>query len=284
MHKVLATAGLLLLSSSLQAVPVDQLKENYQTIVVRNPFGLKPPPEPPKETVPEVPKPKVEVFLTGLTSVGYPRVPKQAYFYTREQGKKEITYYTMTEGTEKDGIEVLDIDHEKRKVRVKMENRETILSFETHGVPIAAVAAGGRAGMPGAPGALPMPGQPGVQPLPTPGRAPAANVTYDANGQPIYNQQPVYNGAQAIPQVPNQLNGVNQGNTSLRQIPSRRIRGGNTYNGQPAPNLSGGMQGGVPQEQVASDPAEEYLRAHLNRAARAQQNSGVPLPPVPTME
>jgi hypothetical protein len=53
-----------------------------------------------------------------------------------------------------------------------------------------------------------------------PGAAPAANVTYDANGQPIYNQQPVYNGAQAIPQVPNQLNSVNQGNTGLRQIPS----------------------------------------------------------------
>src|SRR5688572_6435644 len=112
---VLAAAGFLL-SSSLHAVPVDQLKENYQSIVVRNPFGLKPPPEPATNTTPEVPKPKVEVFLTGLTSVGYPRVPKQAYFYTREQGKKDITYYTMTEGTEKDGIEVLDIDHEQRKV------------------------------------------------------------------------------------------------------------------------------------------------------------------------
>src|SRR5688572_12618263 len=239
MHHVLAAASLMLLSSSLQAVPVDQLKENYQSIVVRNPFGLQPPPKPVTNAPPEAPKPKVEVFLTGLTSIGYPRVPKQAYFYTREQGKKEITYYTMTEGTEKDGIEVLDIDHANRKVRVKMENRETILSFETHGVPIAAVAAAGRVGVPGAPGALPMPGQPGVQPLPMSGGAPAANVTYDANGQPIYNQQPVYNGAQPIPQVPNQLNGVNQGNTGLRQIPSRRIRGGNTYNGQPAPNLNG---------------------------------------------
>src|SRR5687767_2475833 len=179
MHHVLAAASLMLLSSSLQAVPVDQLKENYQSIVVRNPFGLQPPPKPATNAPPEAPKPKVEVFLTGMTSIGYPRVPKQAYFYTREQGKKEITYYTMTEGDEKDGIKVLDIDHEKRKVRVNMENRETVLSFETHGVPIAAIAAG-RAGVPGAPGALPVPGQvqPGVQPLPMPGAPPAANVTY----------------------------------------------------------------------------------------------------------
>ena len=276
MHNVLATAGLMLLSSSLQAVPVEQLKENYQSIVVRNPFGLKPPPEPAKETVPEAPKPKVEVFLTGITSLGYPRVPKQVYFYTREQGKKDITYYTMSEGIEKDGIEVLDIDHEKRKVRVKMENRETVLSFETHGVPAAA---------PGRPGALPMPGQhnPGVQPLPMPGAAPAPNVTYNANGQPVY--QPTYNGSQGR-QVGNQINTVNPGSGGLRQIPSRRIRGGNTYSAPPTPTLNGGgmQQGGFQQEQVATDPAEEYLRAHLNRAARAQQNTGVPLPPIPQVE
>jgi hypothetical protein len=289
MHQVLATASVLLLSGSLQAVPVEQLKENYQSIVVRNPFGLKPPPEPPKETVPEVPKPKVEVFLTGITSVGYPRVPKQAYFYTREQGKKEITYYTMTEDDEKDGIKVLEIDHEKRKVRVNMENRDTILSFETHGVPIAAVAA-----RPGTPGALPLPGQsrPGVQPLPLPGAAPAPNVTYDANGQPIYQQQPTYGGGQVMPQAGNQFNTVNPGSGGLRQIPSRRIRGGNTYNAQPNPTLNGGgMQGGFPQqEQVATDPAEEYLRAHLNHAAH-QNNDGarrnnnvVPLPPLPRIE
>ena len=44
------------------------------------------------------------------------------------------------------------------------------------------------------------------------------------------------------------------------------------------------QQGGFQQEQVATDPAEEYLRAHLNRAARAQQNTGVPLPPIPQVD
>ncbi|MGZ8939111.1 MAG: hypothetical protein ACXW32_07860, partial [Limisphaerales bacterium] len=201
-NQMLMATGLVLASSNLQAVPVAQLKENYQSIVERNPFGLKPPPPPPATNIPPPElKPKVEVFLTGITTIGYPRIPKQAYFYTREQGKKDITYYAMSEGDGKDGIHVLNIDHQQRKVRVKMENAETLLSFDTHGVPIAAVAAGRP--LPGAPGSMPMPGrtQPGVQPLPMPGAAPAPNVTYDANGQPVYNQ-PTYNPAgQPVPQL-----------------------------------------------------------------------------------
>ena len=63
---MLTAAGLLLGASSLQAVPAEQLKENYQSIIERNPFGLKPPPTPaPMATnLPEV-KPKVEIFLKG---------------------------------------------------------------------------------------------------------------------------------------------------------------------------------------------------------------------------
>ena len=95
---MLTVAGLLLGASALQAVPAEQLKENYQSIIERNPFGLKPPPTPAPVTnaLPEV-KPKVEIFLTGITSVGHPQLPRQAYFYTREQGKKDITYYSLAE-------------------------------------------------------------------------------------------------------------------------------------------------------------------------------------------
>jgi hypothetical protein len=230
------------------------------------------------------PKPKVEVFLTGITSIGHPKLPRQAYFYTREQGKKEVTYYALTEGSGKDGIEVLDIDPEKRKVRIKMESAETLLSFETHGVPIAAVPAVGRP-LPGVPGSpnLPVPGQPGqyvqpgAQPLPSPGTS------------PNYRGQPGYNSGANIPQPMDTT--MNQGSTGLRQIPSRRLRGsgGNRYggaavNGAPVPDAMGVDAGGGQHQQAATDPAEEYVRAHLNQVARQREQPNIPLPPLPTVQ
>lgn len=287
---MLVAAGLMVVSSSLQAVPAAQLKENYQSIVERNAFGLKPPPAPVTNIPPPEVKPKVEVFLTGITTVGYPRIPKQAYFYTREQGKKEITYYAMSEGDGKDGIQVLNIDPDKRKVRVKMENAETLLSFDTHGVPIAAAAAGRP--LPGVPGShIPLPGQvqPGVQPLPMPGGA-TPNVSYDANGQPIYNQAAYSSAGQPVPQVPplgTAGNTYNQGSTGLKQIPSRRIRRGNNYNsGANVPGLPGGAYNGgaMGQPQAVADPAEEYVKAKLNEAAQRQARPNIPMPPIPTID
>lgn len=287
--EMLTAVGLLFASSNLLAVPATQLKENYQSIIERNPFGLKPPPAQAATNIPppEV-KPKVEVFLTGVTSIGYPKLPKQAYFYTREQGKKDITYYAMTEGTHKDGIQVLNIDHEKRKVRIKMDEAETVLSFETHGVPVQAVAGKPLPGVPGTPGSLPVPGQhqPGVQPLPMPGASPSASVSYDANGQPVYNNVYNHNGSAAVvaPQPVNPVNTtLNTGSTGLRQIPSRRIRGGNQYGSVPPPPAMNQVSGnGVPQQQVA-DPAEEVVKAYVNRA-RAEQETGIVYPPLPPIQ
>jgi hypothetical protein len=286
---ILGTLGATLMSSALQAVPATQLKENYQSIIERNPFGLKPP-APPATNVTQnaKEKPKLEVFLTGITSVGYPRLPKQAYFYTRESGKKElITYYTLTEGTSKDGIEVLNIDPEKRKVRIKMDNSETLLSFETHGVPVAAAA--GRPGGPNVPGVpgvpgVPVQGQPGMPqpgvPLPNAGQP---NAAYDGNVPPVYNPNP-----QPATQPMNAGVTYNNANTAasgtgLRQIPSRRIRGGSGNMGG-----NGGMapppMNAIPDPQAGQprDLAEDYVRMHLNRAAQEQQ--GIPMPPLPVIE
>ena len=271
-NTILAAAGVVLMSSDLQAVPAAQLKENYQSIIERNPFGLKPPPPPPTNAVPEVKeKPKLEVFLTGITSIGYPKLPKQAYFYTREQGKKDITMYALSEGDGKDGIQVLNIDPEGRKVRVKMDNAETLLSFETHGVPIAA-APGKTPGVPALPVPGQHPGQPAAQPLPMPGGHPNPQQMYDPNGQPVYNNAP-----QPVTQP---MNSYNTG-AGMRQIPSRRIRGGgsNPYGGTP-PAMDGGMQ----QPQAAPiDPAEDYVRMHLNRAAK-ERETGVQMPPLPVIQ
>lgn len=277
-NQIFALLGAAFLGSSAHAVPANELKENYQSIIERNPFGLKPPPPPQADKPPEKEKPKTEIFLTGITSIGYPKIPKQAYFYTMEQGKKDPVYYALSEGDSKDGIKITNIDPQQRKVRINMNNSDTVLSFETHGVKVAAGAGAPRPGMPGQPN-LPVPGQPnipqpGVQPLPLPNAPNNGRAMYDANGQPTYQ-----NAAGTTPAV-NTGYQTQTGTREARQIPTRRIRGGGAPQNDVimAPGAGGGAQ---PQEQPYRDPAEQYLRMHLNRAAQ-EKESGLPMPPLPT--
>jgi hypothetical protein len=273
-NRILALLGAALLSSAVvQAVPATNLKENYQSIIERNPFGLQPPKPAQAEKPAEKEKPKTEIFLTGITSVGFPKLPKQVYFYTREQGKKDPVFYALSEGDSKDGIKILNIDPQQRKVRVNMNNSDTVLSFETHGVPVPAAAA-----RPGMPGTLPVPGQPGqpqpgVQPLPMP--TPTGRAMYDANGQPTYQ-----NAAQPVQTAVN-TGYQNAANPPLRQIPSRRIRGGAAPNDAMI-NPGAGATAQPQQQEQAPDLAEQYLRMHLDRAAKERQ--GIPMPPLPTIQ
>ena len=94
---------------------------------------------------------------------------------------------------------------------------------------------------------------------------------YDANGQPTYQ-----NAAGTTPAV---NTGIQNAGTTRegRQIPTRRIRGGSPQNDMIATPGAGAQ----PQEQPARDPAEQYLRMHLNRAVQ-EKESGLPMPPLPT--
>ena len=72
MRSVLKTAALIVLLSGAGkslAIPLSELKDNYQPIIDRNPFGLKPAPPPPTDnpTANVKEKPKLEFFLTGIT-------------------------------------------------------------------------------------------------------------------------------------------------------------------------------------------------------------------------
>ncbi len=253
--------GLLLLSAGRAwAVPASELRETYQPIIERNPFGLHPPPPPPTNnpTANAKDKAKLEVFLTGITSIGYPKIPKQAYLMTREQNKS-TNYYALSEGIEQDGIKILNIDDSGRKVRIHTGEGEMMLSFETHGIAAPAMPKQLLPGQPGAGG--PPPGPPGAQPgLP--------NQPISATPQPI-----------AAPSY--------QNNNASRQIPSRRVRAGMDNSGisagggigSPLP-LPGATQTGVEgQVQPQMDPAEQYVRMHLNNAAA--EKAGIPMPPLP---
>lgn len=273
---IAAALGAAVGGSTLHAVPVAELRENYQSIIERNPFGLKPVPPPVTNNVNELKeKPKTELFLTGITSIGYPRFPKQAYFVTQEQGKKEPVFFALSEGDSKDGIHVLSIDPEQRKVRIRMNNQETLLSFQSHGVsatnaivrpPVAGVALAGNIPSPGVRGVR------GRQPVPLPNAGGAYN-----GGQQNYTQP-------SIPQ-PGQPGGMGttQGGTALRQIPSRRIRGVNAGRNPTVPQPGQPLIQQPQQQQEPADMAEEYLRMHLNRNIQEQQQ-GIPMPPLPTFE
>mgnify|MGYP003575196046 FL=1 len=255
--------------SNTLAVPVAELRENYQSIIERNPFGLKPIPPPPTNNVNELKeKPKTQIFLTGITSIGYPRFPKQAYIVTQEQGSKEPKFYSLNEGDSRDGIKVLNIDPEGRKVRIQMNNQETLLSFQTHGV--SATNAIARA--PVLP-TIPVPGKTVHQPVPLPNAGGAA-----------------YRGAQATYRQPNLqipqpgVNTMQNGaGTALRQIPARRPRGVNAGMDPNDPLTAQPLPQQPQQPQEPAELAEEYLRMHLNRQVQEQQ-TGIPMPPLPPFE
>jgi len=250
-------------SAASFAVTPSELKANYQSIVDRNPFGLKPPPPPQTNNpTPVEAKPKSELFLTGITSVGYPRIPKKAYFMAKEVGNKEPKYYDLTEDQSKDGIKVLEINEKERTVKIRSDSGETLLSFKTHGITnsftLAAAPPPGKPGAPGQPGGVPtVPGQ--VQPgQATPVPLPAA-VNNPGGGPSGGAPQPV-----------------------TRQIPSRSIRTRPADVIQNPSGNPGGPGGGGALEAPAEDPALQYLRMKAEEARNQQM--GIPTPPIPNLE
>ncbi|MCX6882806.1 MAG: hypothetical protein NTV12_09935 [Verrucomicrobia bacterium] len=110
-----ALLGVTLTTLEVSAVATPRTREAYQIISERNPFGLKPPPPPVEAPVAETKLPppvKVDIFLTGITTVGYP-----------------------SEGQGKDTIEVVEIN-EKRpaSVTIRVAGAEQVLTFETNGI------------------------------------------------------------------------------------------------------------------------------------------------------
>jgi hypothetical protein len=101
---------------------------NYDVIVDRNPFGLKPRPAPKTNEV--VATPPEELFLTGLTSLGGLR----AYFMSKAPPGKTPDYYNLGIGEREDSLEVLAIDPSAGTVTVRNAGIESVMSFKANGV------------------------------------------------------------------------------------------------------------------------------------------------------
>lgn len=227
---------------------------DYQVILERNPFGLKPPPPPPAPPAPAAePAKPTNWKLSGLTALFK---PPRAMFVNQVPGKPTPEYLSVPQGERQGAIEVLPdgIDIAAGTVRVKINGEERTMSFKDDGLK-------GPAGppVPTLPG-FPVP--PGLNPTPaTPlggGQVPAPAVPSMPTAQPIRTEvQPAPAapaGVVPIPGAPNFQRNV------------RVTAGQNATSPPPAPNV---------------DPAEQALRMEINRKITEAQVQRGELPPLP---
>jgi hypothetical protein len=91
----------------------------YDSIVTRNPFGLKPPPPPPDPELLKPPPPPLQladVTLTGLTSIF---ANKRALLEIIPAPGKPAIKATLAEGERMDSVELVSIDLDKNEVTIK---------------------------------------------------------------------------------------------------------------------------------------------------------------------
>jgi hypothetical protein len=221
---------------------------NYQVIVERNPFGLKPPPTPPTNA-PAVTQPKDEIFLTGITSIGGPR----AYFMTKAPQGKQPEFFSLSPGLDqaRNGLEVLAIDLNTRSVRVRSSGSESVMTFAANGIkPPATPTTGQPPPMPGA--AMP----PGVN-LPGAGFNPGAGGIHPGGAQPGAVAGAVTAGSPAT------------STGRIRTIPSRNMRT------PPA------LPTGEPNPAAAQPNPDAAVQDVLMMELQKRTTPGVPFPPTP---
>jgi hypothetical protein len=125
----------------------------YESIVVRNVFALKPPPDPTPPPPPAPPPaPLAKVVLTGITSIFGPSSKRAILEITEQEAGKAGTVKKpiLREGERDGSIEVVAIDVEKSIVLIRNGGVETNLIFEVQKSPA------------GPPTPSPLPGAPGA--------------------------------------------------------------------------------------------------------------------------
>lgn len=230
---------------------------DYQVILERNPFGLKPPPAPPAPPPPAAePAKPTNWKLSGLTALFK---PPRAMFVNQVPGKPTPEYLSVPQGERQGAIEVLPdgIDIAAGTVRVKINGEERTMSFKDDGLK-------GPAGppVPTLPG-FPVP--PGLNPTPaTPlggGQVPAPAIPS------MPTMQPTRTGVQPAPATPAgvvPIPGASNFQRNVRIAPV--VAGQNATSPPPAPNV---------------DPAEQALRMEINRKLTEKAVLSGELPPLP---
>jgi len=228
----------------------DTVSNPYQPIVLRNPFGIKPVPEPIAQVKEGPPVALPKVILTGITTMFGP--PKALIEITEaEPGKAANIRRPILREGEKDGtVEVISIDPANASVRIKNSGFETNLNFE--------VAKSGS--VPGGPpplaSGLVAPNVPPVAGA-APGAHPAAAATFPGMNAPGAN-----------------------GNVSMtyNNTPGRTGSSVTTY-GASAPGDKP-LPLRVPRTDVPGVPGYQPNSA-ANALQEAARSRGLPIPPLP---
>lgn len=256
-------SGVLMLSVGLAAVANER---NYQSIVDRNPFSLKPPVvAPPPDPQANKPPPPSNINLTGITT---DLDSKKVWLRATVNGKTPPTvFYSLAEGEKQDDIEVISIDEISDTVKILNSGTPITLTYATHGVkdksaPAPAVTAGVTSPPAGMPSAIPAPGGSGG------GGGP---VVIGKGGVLVDNNPPASSAAATFIMNPpggvNNASGAGVTSGAARIIPSRALRT------QTQPDYT----------QQTSDPSISVEQQVLNMVAqRADANQrGASLPPLP---
>lgn len=103
------------------------VKDNpYNSIVVRNAFGLQPIIKQPIQKPAEAKPPAAGILLTGLTDIGG---KEQVLLEVTEAGKP-VRRLILSNGEVMDGIEVLRIEVAAGHVRLRVRGEETLLTLQ----------------------------------------------------------------------------------------------------------------------------------------------------------
>jgi hypothetical protein len=245
----------------------------YEAITTRNPFGLKPPPDPKLLEPPPTPAPPLQladVTLTGMTSIF---ANKRALFEIIPAPGKPAVKAILGEGERIESVEVVAIDLDKNEVTIKNGPVLTNLTFK--------IAKSAPTAAPPPPGvANPAMFQPKVPPPQTtafhPEQAGGRNTPMVAGGvspaPPAPNVNPGVpplnaGGAPAYGGPPAANTGLNDG---LRTLPQRPIRSS-------APQID--TQSPANPQAAEASRAVQYLQLRLSEEQARQQ--GKPFPPIP---
>ena len=122
-------AGLLVVTVATTASVWADVKSNpYESIVDRNPFGLRPPPPPPSNEPPPPPSaPPATVELTGITSLFQ---KTRALLEITPGPGKPLLKPILSVGERVESVEIVSINVEKNEVVIKNGNIVTNLSLK----------------------------------------------------------------------------------------------------------------------------------------------------------
>ena len=249
-------AGLLVVTVATTASVWADVKSNpYESIVDRNPFGLRPPPPPPSNEPPPPPSaPPATVELTGITSLFQ---KTRALLEITPGPGKPLLKPILSVGERVESVEIVSINVEKNEVVIKNGNIVTNLSLK--------VAKSG-----GAP-AAPVPGvfapPPGINPAFQPPQPQAFTPNNAGRGGAM-----TYGAGGTVGAGGN--SGASTFGASVTPVSGLGGGGQGSY-GFGAP----GVGQPVPSQPAATFGATDGLRGIPSRTVRAQSQEGQPVDP-----